>query len=413
MDIKQTANTYLVLALLLGAMLPVMLDISSGMNTYEFLFITYVISTIISLIFVLASGKKHKLLQYIKNFKDFAIIAGIGLLNYAFLEFGISYAEHFVSAALATVVYRTYPILMLAFLPIVLKERISKYQVVALSLGLIGLYVAVSGGSVGFAVGSSTEIIVFLIAIAIAGALATVLIKKYSYDMESSMFIFNFANAIFFSLMFIFEGLPFYTVPLSDVISILYVGIVYNVFVGFMYYRAMRMLKTTFVTNVYFLSPFITFVFAYFILGESIAPYYVVIALLVTVGILIQKLDRVGGTYKPDNLSESKLVIFDVTGAFVGSDEEAIEKAIDRGGRVLATKINSNYRNFLGAVVSKNRYENVFTDMQVSDRESVFVKDILGVQEDEVAVIKVGNTEDAEGFFSHLSKEIGDVSTDS
>ena len=186
MNMKFLANSYLILALILGALLPVMLSLASSMNTYEFLLITYLIAVPTSLGFVIAAGKKDTLIGYLKNKRSFAAIAAIGLLNYAFLEFGLSYAERFVSASLATVIYRTSPVLMLLFLPLILKERITKYQIVALSLAFVGLFLALSGGSLQLVAGGDLLIIGFLIIVALAGALATVLIKKYMYDMESS-----------------------------------------------------------------------------------------------------------------------------------------------------------------------------------------------------------------------------------
>ena len=406
MDIKRLANTYLVLALILGALLPVMLDLAPGMSIYEFLFLAYLISVFVSLGFVIASGKKERLLGYIRNPRDFALIAGIGLLNYALLEFGLTYAERFVSASLATVVYRTYPLLMLAFLPFVLRERISKYQIIALALGVVGLCIALSGGTMGFLSGSSAPIISLLIVVALAGALATVLVKKYAYDMESSMFIFSVANFILFSVLFAVNGFPVSAISTSSLIAVLYVGIVYNVFVGFMYYGALRMLKTTFVTNVYFLSPFITFIFAYLILGEAIQPYYLIIAALVTAGILIQKLDVVGGTYRTSRSTRTNLVIFDVTGGFVDSGEIGIIKSIDGGGRVLAAKIDVEYKGHLENVVSGNSYTNVFTESHVAKRESDFVKDILGAKEKDFIIIKAGNADEGERFFADLSRRI-------
>ena len=305
MSIKSLANTYLLFALVLGALFPVMLKLASGMSIYEYLFLTYLVSVPASLLFVLVSGKREKLASYIRNKKAFALIAFIGLLNYALLNFGMMYAEHFVSASLATVIYRTYPILMFVFLPFVLKERVTKYQGMALSLAFVGLCVAVSMSGVagGLSGNINLPIIALILVIAISVALATVLIKKYAYDMESSMFIFSLANFVLFTLLFILNKPQFGGLTATSLIAILYMGVVCNVFVGFMYYGALRMLKTTFVTNIYFLSPFITILFAHLILGEAIMPYYLVVAGLVAVGILIQKLDKKGGSYLPEQIT--------------------------------------------------------------------------------------------------------------
>ncbi|MEM0074542.1 MAG: hypothetical protein QXX70_01455, partial [Candidatus Micrarchaeaceae archaeon] len=103
MNIRLLANTYLVLALLLGAALPIVLAVASSLNIAQFLFYAYLIGAASALVLALATGRRQKLVQHIKNPKSFALIASIGVLNYAFLEFGLSYAEKFISASLATV----------------------------------------------------------------------------------------------------------------------------------------------------------------------------------------------------------------------------------------------------------------------------------------------------------------------
>ncbi len=410
MNIKALANSYLLLALVLGALLPVMLALAGGMNIYEYLFLTYLVAVPTSFLFVLVSGKKEKLFSYVRNKKDFAIIAAIGLLNYAFLEFGMDYAEHFVSASLATVIYRTYPILMLVFLPLILKERVTKYQGAALSLGFIGLYIAISmsGGAAGSSGSINAPIILLLSIIAVAGALATVLVKKYAYDMESSMFIFNLANFVFFSFLFLLNHPQFGGLTMASVMAILYVGVVYNVFVGFMYYGALRMLKTTFVTNIYFLSPFITLLFAYLVLGEAILPYYLIVAGLVAVGILIQKFDKKGGSYVPNKShSMHRITLFDVTGAFLNTSEAAISDTIKGGGRVLAVKVPHKHKEKVDSMLKLSEYSNVFTHEHptITD-ESLFVKDVLGAGNDDIVVMKAGSLKDSETFFGKLDEAI-------
>jgi len=399
------ANTYLLAALLTGAILPVALTAAKSVGLYAFLFLAYLLAVPTSLLFVHITGKTKTLKSYIKGRKTFFIIALIGLLNYAFLEFGMAYAEGFVSASLATVVYRTSPLLMLVFLPFVLREKTTKYQAVALILAFAGLFFATTGGSLSVMQTTNVPIILFLIAVALASALATLLVKKFMYDMESSIFIFNLANLAFFSILFIASGAAIPNLSIYDIAAIIYVGVVYNVFVGFMYYGALRMLKTTFVTNIYFLSPFITFVFAHFMLGDVIQPYYVAIAVLVTAGILIQKLDKVGGSYLAKKERKLKnFVLFDVTGAFANSGEVAISSAINKGGRVLALKLDGKHSSKVDELVRAGMHADVFTDKHYAvSQESDFVKNILGASEGEMVVMKAGDTEEGEKFFEALS----------
>ncbi|MGC8676064.1 MAG: EamA family transporter [Candidatus Micrarchaeia archaeon] len=410
MNIRLLGNTYLVLALVLGALVPVMLDIASTLNISQFLFYAYAIGAVTSFAVLLATGRKERIVQYVRSPKSFAAVALIGLLNYAFLEFGLSYAEKFISASLATVVYRAYPLLMLLFLPTLLRERVTKYQVVALSLGVLGIYLAFTGGSAGFSGIAHAPIILLVVIIAIANALATVLVKKYSFDMITGMFIFNLANMLLFGAAALISGAAFSAFATKDIVALLYIGVVYNVFVGFMYYSAFRMLKSTIVANVYFLSPFITILFANLILGEAILPYYLIIAGLVAAGMVIQKFDTFGGTYlrksRRNTAASNKYVLFDVTSAFVNTKDEAIYNAISNGGRVLAINASNTPKNAIERVLSSIKQNDVlvYADYhnRVNEDERSFVREIVGAGDSDSVVMCAGPHELAENAIDAL-----------
>lgn len=420
MKISTKANTYLVLALLSGALLPIALGVVGSMNILGFLVLAYALAVPTSYIFTVKTGNKETMVKYVRNRKTIALIALIGLLNYAFLEFGLTYAEQHVSAALATVVYRSYPLLMLLFLPVLLRERVTKYQIAALLLAFAGLYFAITEGS-AFTIGADYPIIAFLILIAITSAIATILVKKYMFNMESSMFIFSVANFAFFSIVFIATGAHFGAISALDIISILYVGIVYNVFTGFMYYSSLRTLKTTIVTNFYFLSPFITFVFAYLLLGEAIEPYYVLVAVLVAIGMLIQNKDKLGGSYLAKHKKAAKLgnVLFDVSGAFADTGNEMIKKQLDEGARVIAAKIGKVNPEEVDAF-AKNSIGGDSVIVMHGARlkgssfwnEYEFIKEIMGAEDDDVIVAKVGKPGESEQFFDRLFEGVPSMHAD-
>ena len=413
LKIKQLATIYLVLALVLGALVPVMLKVASqNINIYEYLMLTYIVALPTSFLFILLRGKTDRLLESMRNIKEFAFIAFLGLLNYGMLEYGLTYSEQFISSSLATVIYRCFPLLMLLFLPIMLKEKVSKYQIAALLLAFAGLYIAITGGSLSSFGGVNLAIVGLVIAIAISSAFVSVAMKKYSFDMEIAMFIFNLATFAFFAVLFFVVKAPLQPLDIGSLSAILYVGIVYNVFVGIMYYNALRMAKTTFVTNVYFLSPFITFLFSWAILGEQIYLYYIAIALLVAIGIVIQKFDKKGGTYASKDKSSTH-TIHDVTSAFIHTDAPSVYNAIKSGGRVLAIKVDKEYYGALNSVKKKVRKDKkavvcYFNNEKkfINDEQDAFVREVMGVKNDEMVLMSAGNTKDSEAALSEMAGSI-------
>ncbi|MDE1871382.1 MAG: EamA family transporter [Candidatus Micrarchaeota archaeon] len=413
MKIKHVANVYLVLALVLGALVPVMLKIATqNINIYEYLMLTFLVSLPVSFMFVLFRRKTGRLIGSMRNVKEFAFIAFLGLLNYGMLEYGLAYSEKFISSSLATVVYRISPLLMLIFLPIILKERVSKLQIIALLLGFAGLYIAITGGSITALGGANTAIIGFVALIALSSAFVSVAIKKYSFDMEIAVFIFSLATFVFFAALFFAVKAPFQPVNASALLAILYVGAIYNVFVGLMYYGALRMIKTTLVTNAYFLSPFITFLFSWIMLGERIYFYYIAIAVLVSVGLLMQKFDRKGGTYLSKGTASNR-TIHDVTSAFVNTDAPSIYNIIRSGGRVLAIKIDRESKKAIGTVKRQLNEERRNTLIYFNSEKSLinkeqdlFIKEIMGVKQDEVVLMSAGDPSAGEEALSAIAAQI-------
>ncbi len=402
MDIKRLAYAYTALAIIFGALVPIMLKAASGANLFEFMFLTYVVSTVVALSYVVLKGKWGKLKEYLGNSRQFATIGLMGITNYALMEFGLAYAEKFVSVPLASVVYRTFPLLMLAFIPLILRERITKYQLAALLIGFAGIFIVFTGGSLNLFSGYNPTIMALLVFLAVSAAIGNLMVKKHTYDVDCAVAIFSIANLAVFFLLFAINGFPTSALTPKAMGAMLYVAIEYNVLNGLMFWAALRVLKATVVANMSIFSPFITFIFAYLILGQQIQAYYILIALLGAIGILIQSVDKVGGTYK----TKSKFTIFDVTGAFQNTGEIAIAHTISSGGRVLAAKIPAEHKDHLAGMYATGRYANIYTAGQIHEKESDFIKDVLSAKEGEIIIIKAGSHEDGEKFFIDLSDRI-------
>ena len=181
-----------------------------------------------------------------------------------------------------------------------------------------------------------------------------------------------------------------------------------------MYYSALRIIKTTFVTNIYFLSPFITFVFSWIILGNKIYLYYVIVAALVSVRLIIQKFDKKGGTYMASKKrSSAKQLFHDVTSAFISSSAPSIYDAIKSGGRVLAVKVDEEYYGTLTKLKRKiNKEEKsilVYFNNEkkfINMEQDLFIKDIMNVKDNEMVVLSAGDTKSSENALSNITDSI-------
>ncbi len=411
MHIKSVANTYLVLGVIIAALWPVALNFATSINVFEFTFLAYLVALPASLAFVLLRGKAKDLGHLIKSKRDLAVVITVGVLNYGFMDFGLLLSEHYISASLAAVLLRTYPLLMLPFMIIILRERVSKFQVGALALGFVGFMAAIFWGQLGAVGGTSAAIygIGIMLAVALATAFSLTLTKRYVYDTEASILAFNLISVLVFGAAFVAVGAPLGGITPTIATVIVYTGIVSNVLFAFLYYLSIRMLKTTVVTNTYLIAPFLTFVFSFFLLGQPILPYYLVIGILVSAGILLQRFDRVGGTYLARKAGKLRdFVIFDVSGAFANTGEIAISSALQNGDRVLAVRLPEKHKEAVEKRVNERGYSNVFThEHKPIANEVGFVREIMGAGNDDMILIKVGSFDDGEAFFENMSDLIG------
>ncbi len=409
MDAKRLSYAFLIISLFSGASLPVLLGLAGSLGLYEFLLFVSIFALISSIIFVIARGKADKLLRLFSDWRMLAIALVAGLFSVMPIELGIGFAEHYITASLATAIFRTSPLLMLLLLPVILRERLSKYQIAALAIGFLGVYIGVSGGGLITINAAEAWVVLFMAAMALIYALSNVLVKRFAFDMEVQLAAAGIAFFVFSAAVFALSGAHLQTPSPADIALALYIGAFFNVYSFYMAFYALRRLKTTLYTNVYMLSPFITFVFSYALLGEAIKLYYLAIAAAVACGIVIQRFDRAGGTYMAKSKSAaSNVAIFDVTGIFSETGEQAINASINSGGRVLGIKLPSDYRSSLGDVLERPDGKGlVYTDSHEGiSNESGFVRDVMGVKDGEFALLRVGHMDECEDFFESIRKRI-------
>ncbi|MDE1856165.1 MAG: EamA family transporter [Candidatus Micrarchaeota archaeon] len=410
MKISAKAYVYLLASLLIGSFTPALLVLTQGQNMLEIFMLSSLVSIPFGLAIVAKKKKFGAFAGLLKDRKRLFYLAVAAILSYATFGYGIAYAEQFIGASLTTVLFRLNPLLMLVFLPLMLRERLSGRQLAALGLAFVGIIIGVSGGNL-FGIGGdgSVLIMIFAVLLALGYALSGIVIKQQMLDNDVYMCGAAFVMAAFYAIFFAGSGAHLALLSATDMGIVVYIALA-NIFSYGMYTYALKMLKTTVVTNTYMLSPFLTFVWAALFFGNPITIYCIAIAALAGIGMLIQKDDKIGGSH----ISRSKaprhaFTIFDVTGAFA-TGNGAVQGVIDSGGRVFATKVHRSQAQHIASMVEGKRFSHAYTGNEAFiSSESGFVKDILGVGSDEAMVIKAGPIAENDIFFDELNSRIASV----
>ncbi|MCL4411227.1 EamA family transporter [Candidatus Marsarchaeota archaeon] len=417
MKIRISGYLMLLAAIITTASTPILYKLGSTISFIELAFMISLVGTIISLFVVLLRHTWKQVVERFSNAKQFLHVASFGILTYVLITIIFSYSTHYVSADLTAIIYRTWPLMVVALAPIMMREKINRYDIAGVAIGFSSLLIAIGAGSgIGIPIAALPFVLILLLS-ALFDAVASAISKRYNYEITSSLFIYNFvALVIFLPVAVLTNSINTSSIGAYGWAAILLLGVVQNVLLTFFFVGSFRMVKTSIASNVYVLSPFITMVLGAAVLGEAILPYYLIIALGVLIGIVVQRSAPKTGNYIAEDKDEGKkLSIYDITGAFVNTRNSAIYNAMKGDGRVLAfykKGVADAFEAALGGRFQSDGGEGglVFTDKahggNVTGDELEFVRDIMGCNENDCIFIGAGNPKYIERRFYEINNRI-------
>jgi len=174
-----------------------------------------------------------------------------------------------IPASQAVILHYTYPLMMLLLSRLLFREKSGWRALCCVALGFVGVCVlVVSGGGLGD-VRLSLGVAVAL-GTAFSFALFCVLIKHASFPVTAGMFLFNL-----FGLIFLLGLLPLYpmqwTVSLTDMLLLAYLGVFPTAVAFILWNNAFRMIPTGRSSNCALMVPILSLVFISLVLKEQIA----------------------------------------------------------------------------------------------------------------------------------------------
>ncbi|MEM0149825.1 MAG: EamA family transporter [Candidatus Micrarchaeaceae archaeon] len=410
MKIKLVGYLLLAIALMLSAAMPIAFKVGSNINPLKLMLFASFIGTVASLAITVAKGTTRQALGYFTQKRPFLVMAAFGVFDYTILTLIFSFSTHFVSASLVAVVYRTWALMLVLLAPFIVRERISKYDIIAVLLGFSSFAVVMLQGtplSMPLAVLPFVGIVLIG---AFLDALTNAVTKRYSYELTSSIFAYNLiAFAIFLPLAIFFNQANFVGISMSDIAAMGFIGIVVDVALTFAFVSAIRMLNVTFVGTSNILVPFITIIMSYALLGEAVYWYYFIIAIGVAAGLLVQRFAPKTTNYITRNKSNEAYAIFDVSGAFVNTQSPMIYKMMKGNGRALAIKIAGSKHLYDAMKSSINDGDEFIIfpahkpHSEVKAQELEFINDVIGAKDDDLVFVGIGKPESIEDRLAELN----------
>ena len=249
------------------------------------------ISSYISFAFLLVvniiAGKTKVMKQMTK--KDIGIISGLGFLGLFVYSALYYYGLSQMTSQEACIVNYLWPIMLVIFSCIILKERLTVMKAVAMICSFVGIVVLSMGSGDNSNGNVSLGIISCIIAAACYG-LFSVLNKKCNYDQSVSMMIFWLVAAVCSTILGLLSE-EWVSLDGRQWLGMLWLGIVVDAIAYLLWALALNGTgNTAKIANIAYLTPFLSLVVSALLLKEEITLRALVALVFIIGGILLQSL---------------------------------------------------------------------------------------------------------------------------
>jgi len=288
----------LLAALLWGSIAAIGKLLLADLDNFQILFFT-IFFAFISLFFIVFFQKKISIIKsYTK--RDYLTFAWMGFLGIFFYPFFFYSALQLLSAQEAFIINYLWPIMVVVFTVLILKEKMTLKKIVGIICSFVGVIIVITKGDFSSLQFGSTTGILFAITGAIAYSLFSVFDKKQNYEKFTSMmfyYLFSFFCALIAVLFF--SKIPM--ISTYQLIGLIWLGVFVNGLALAFWFFALKYGDAIKMSNMIFLTPFISLVYIYFLVGEKILASSVIGLMVIVTGIVIQSIGK--------NLPSKKLEI--------------------------------------------------------------------------------------------------------
>lgn len=286
MNKKVKSYCYLGLCILSWGLIPVVSKkILVELNNFQMLFYSTIFSLLIMGVIVLFEKKTKVLTTYTPN--DYLKIGALGFLG-TYLYYVLLYAAlALTSASEGFILAYTWPMLVLVFAFLLLRETITIKKLCSILISFLGIAVIVTHGNVlSFNLTSFNGDVLALGGAAVF-ALFSILGKKYNYDQVVSVFIYFLTAFLFITPTVLFFSpmrIPSFPVWLWLLLN----GFVVNGISYVFWFKALEHSDTHIISNALYLTPFLSLVYIWFFLGEQILFSSILGLVIIVLGIILQ-----------------------------------------------------------------------------------------------------------------------------
>jgi drug/metabolite transporter (DMT)-like permease len=286
MNNEHKSYLYVIGALLLwSAATPTAKLVLKTLSSLQVLFYSSLIAFVSLLMIALLQRKITIIKQYrLQDYRHFAIMGFLGIFLYYNLFY---YGLKTVSTQQAVVINYSWPIWVVIFAAIILKEQFNLQKIIALIMGFFGIFIVISKGNVFSPTLPDIQGVLFIISGAASYGVFSVLGKKDSYDKLTAVLFYFMFSWIFITIqILLFSEIP--KISLTEFCGLVFLGLCVNALGYTLWFLALKYGDTAKISSIVFLTPFFSLIFIYLLLGEPILFSSLLGLSLIISGIVMQ-----------------------------------------------------------------------------------------------------------------------------
>lgn len=259
-----------------------------SLNSFQVLNISAIFGALFLLIVNIVTGNIKNLKAF--KLKDYIITALIGLTGTCFYNIFYYGGTSRMLASQAFIVNYLWPIMSVVFACIILKEKMTLRKIIAIAMSFLGV-VIVTGGDIlkldqNTIIGAGSCILG-----AMSYGLFTALNQKYNYDKCLAMMIAYVATFLFTTVINVARG-DMIVPDLGQTLGLMWNGAFVMAVGSTCWAIALESGKTAKISNLAYITPFLSLLWTFFVLGEPIKLTSIAGLVVIILGIFIQLKDR-------------------------------------------------------------------------------------------------------------------------
>ena len=250
------------------------------------------VSSVFATVFLLLVNVKKGNLRQLKSYrlKDYLTLFGVGFLGMFAYRLLLFQGVARMLASQAMIVNYLWPIMAVLAGCVLLKEKLTPRKSIAVVMSFAGVIIVTTGGDIHALSGSNLTGTIYCAVAAVFYGLFVAINKRLPYDSFVSMMFYNAVAALCAVSVAVVGGQSLLlTVPQN--LGLVWVGVC-NTAIGFVAWDlAMKTGETAKVANLAYITPFLSLVVSYFLLGDPITIWSLGGLIVIVAGIFLQLKD--------------------------------------------------------------------------------------------------------------------------